>query len=261
MRRSARSSVDSHPATIVLIGDVHDEIGRLGRTLALVRERRLDLALLAGDIGLDPPWNRALRRTRRAEHDESVRRVVSLVRSACGCPVVFVPGNHDLDDPPEDVPGLNVDRRIVEVGGLRIAGFGGAGPTPFGFPYEWSEDEAAAALERLLADETTVDVFLSHAPPSNTDLDRTARGACVGSPAVKRWIACSRPRLFVCGHIHEAWGVEWLDGVPCVNAGALGPPRGRDLVWIVEWADGPERIRSFCRDAAGRVERRSWERS
>jgi Icc-related predicted phosphoesterase len=251
--------IRSGQQTIVLIGDVHDEIERLARTLALVDDCRADLALLVGDIGEDPPWHRALRRTRRAEHDESIRRVIAHVRSACECSVVFVPGNHDLDDPPGDVDGINADRRIVEVGGLRIAGLGGAGPTPFGFPYEWSEDEAEAALDRLLGDAGAVDVFLSHSPPSDTKLDRTAHGAFVGSTAVKRWISRVRPKLFVCGHIHEAWGVEWREGVPCVNTGALGEPYARDIAWIVDWCDGPERIRSLCRDENGQPEQRIWE--
>jgi Icc-related predicted phosphoesterase len=246
------------PQTIVLIGDVHDETQRLARTLDLLRGRRPDLVLLAGDVGEDPPWHRALRRTRRAGHDESIRRVIAHVRSACDCPVVFVPGNHDLHDPPEDVEGVNADGRVVSAGGLRIAGFGGAGPTAFGFPYEWTEDEAEAALDRSFADAGAVDVFLAHSPPCETRLDRTARGALVGSLAVRRWIARMRPKLFVCGHIHEAWGAEWLDDVACVNAGALGEPYGRDLAWIVDWRDGPVRIRSLDRDENGRPDERVW---
>jgi Icc-related predicted phosphoesterase len=199
-----------------------------------------------------------LRRTRRAAHDESVRRVIACARTVCDCPVVFVPGNHDLHDPPEDVDGLNADRRIVEAAGLRIAGFGGAGSTPLGFPYEWSEQEAQTALESAFDDAGTLDVFLSHSPPFETSLDRTARGAPVGSPAVKQLISRMRPKLFVCGHVHEAWGVEWLDGVPCVNAGALGEPYGRDLAWVVDWCDGPGRIRSILHRQHSRAEEREW---
>jgi len=245
--------------TIVLVGDVHDERDRLKRSLALLGERRPDLVLLTGDIGRDPPWHRAQRRTRRAEHDESVRSVFDCVRNSCDCPVVFVPGNHDLDDPPDEVGAINADRRIVEIAGLRVAGFGGAGPTRFGFPYEWSEEQGQVALATMFNDAGQVDVFLSHSPPAATTLDRTAHGAAVGSTAVKDWIGRVRPKLFVCGHIHEAWGVEDLDGVPCVNAGALGEPYGRDLVWVVDWCDGPGRIRSFCRGASGDAEQREWE--
>ena len=246
--------------TIVLIGDVHDERDRLERSLALLGDCRPDLVLLTGDIGQDPPWHRAQRRTQRTEHDESVRGVVGRVRSVCDCPVVFVPGNHDLDDPPADVGAINADRRIVEIAGLRIAGFGGAGPTRFGFPYEWSEEEAELALGKLFADEDRVDIFLSHSPPVATTLDRTAHGSAVGSTAVKSWIGRARPKLFVCGHIHEARGIEDLGGVPCVNAGALGEPYGCEIVWVVDWEDGPARIRSSCREAAGDVEQRVWWR-
>jgi Icc-related predicted phosphoesterase len=247
--------------TIVLIGDVHDERDRLERSLALLGDCRPDLVLLTGDIGQDPPWHRAQRRTRRAEHDESVRNVIEFVQKSCGCPVVFVPGNHDLDDPPEDVGAINADRRVVEVAGLRIAGFGGAGPTRFGFPYEWSEEDAELALGKLFTDDGRIDIFLSHSPPAATTLDRTAHGSFVGSTAVKGWIGRARPKLFVCGHIHEAWGVEDLGGVTCINAGALGEPYGCEIVWELDWGDGPEQIRSSRREAAGEVERRVWGRS
>jgi Icc-related predicted phosphoesterase len=248
------------PKTLFLIGDVHDERERLGRSLDLLGERRPDLVLLTGDVGRDPPWHRAQRRTRRAEHDASVRQVIGCVRERCTCPVVFVPGNHDLDDPPKDLDAINVDRRIVEVVGLRIAGFGGAGPTRFGFPYEWSEESADAALEELFAGEARVDVFLSHSPPVATTLDRTVHGSAVGSRAVKRWIERARPELFVCGHIHEAWGLEDLFGVTCVNAGALGEPYGCEIVWEVTWSDGPAEVRSLRRDDAGEVEQQLWRR-
>ena len=186
----------------------------------------------------------AHRRSLRGPHDESVRDVIAQVAEACACPVVFVPGNHDLPDPPGDVRGINADRRIVEVAGLRIAGFGGAGPTPFGFPYEWSEQEARTVLKPLLQGAGCFDIFLSHTPAAGT-LDRMAHGASVGSTTVARWIERSRPKLFVCGHIHEAWGVEPLAGVPCVNAGALGEPHGREIAWVVDWVDGPQHVRSF----------------
>lgn len=235
----------SVPMLIVVIGDVHGERERLAGGLRLVRDQRADVVLLVGDIGADPPWPSADRRRLRGPHDQSVRDVIAQVAEACACPVVFVPGNHDLPDPPGDVQGINADRRIVEVAGLRIAGFGGAGPTPFGFPYEWSEQQAEAVLQPLLEGAAGgVDIFLSHTPAAGT-LDRTVHGASVGSTTVGRWIERATPKLFVCGHIHEAWGVERLAGVPCVNAGAFAAPYARESAWVVDWVDGPQRVRSF----------------
>jgi Icc-related predicted phosphoesterase len=247
-------------SSIVIIGDVHDEQDRLRSSLDLVSGRPADLVLLVGDVGEDPPWTAELRKTQRENHDESVRRVVSRIRKTLDCPLVFVPGNHDLPEPTADMDGVNADRKIVEVAGLRIAGFGGAGPTRFGFAYEWKEDEADEALQRLFADAGSgIDIFLSHTPPANTTLDRTARGEPVGSSVVKRWLERVRPRLFVCGHIHEAWGVEWLWGVPCLNAGAFGPPHAEEIAWRVEWEQGPVRIVSFVRGPDGGPVERLWE--
>ena len=66
--------------TVVLIGDVHAEWERLQRTLGSLACVDPDLVLLTGDIGRDPPWQRAQRRAGRRAHDESVRRVLAQVR-------------------------------------------------------------------------------------------------------------------------------------------------------------------------------------
>lgn len=225
---------------IVLLGDVHDHGPRLRRALETLSGETWDLALQVGDVGVDPPWLSPSRERDRAEHDASVRRVLASLREAAGCPVVFVPGNHDLPSPPSDAPALNADGRVVEVDGLRVGGLGGSGPHRHGFPYEWSESDASRALDRL--GQGRVDILLCHAPPARTSLDRMHDGEHVGSSAVRRAIASLRPALFVCGHIHEAWGVEETEGVPCVNAGALGEPFGQAIVWTVQWNDGPVSI-------------------
>jgi Icc-related predicted phosphoesterase len=242
--------------TLVVIGDVHDERERLETVLDLVADRPADLAILTGDVGRDPP--RFLTR-RRADHDASVRAVLARVRKRCACPVAFVPGNHDLPRPADAVVGVNVDGCVATLAGLRVAGLGGSTRTRMRFPYEWSEDEAAASLTTTFAGcDEPVDVFLSHTPPRDTALDVTALGQSVGSVSVGTWIERVRPRLFVCGHIHEAFGVQRLHGVPCLNAGALGEPFGRELIWRVDWDDGPTRIESFESDRDGGVSRRAW---
>jgi len=240
---------------LVIFGDIHDQRRRLAAALDLLGGRSADLALLAGDVGLDPPWNSPAREKERAAHDESMLRTVRHVERRLNCPVLFVPDNHDLRDPIGSLDHHNCDRRTVEIAGMRIAGFGGAGPAHFGFPYEWSEEEADTLLKSFLSGrEGKLDIFLSHSPPAGCKLDRTMRGEHVGSASVRKWIDRVRPRLFVCGHIHEAWGVEEVEGVTCLNAGALGEPCGQELVWVVEWGErGPERIFSFQK-----MEKREW---
>jgi hypothetical protein len=240
---------------LVVLGDIHDRQRRLAATLDLLGGRGADLAMLAGDVGLDPPWTSPAREEQRAAHDESIVRAIRHVEQKLGCPVLFVPGNHDLPRPIESLDRYNCDRRVVAAAGITVAGFGGAGPTRFGFPYEWGEREADAIIEGCLSGrEGSLDIFLSHSPPAGCKLDRTMSGEHVGSTSVRSWIGRLRPRLFVCGHIHEAWGVEEVEGVPCLNAGAFGEPYGRELVWIVEWGEsGPELIVSI-----EQTKRRTW---
>ncbi len=244
---------------IVVVGDVHGEEERLGRTLDLARGARPALAVLVGDVGIDPPWGDE-RLSGRAPHDASVVRVLGAVHDALRAPVAFVPGNHDLRDPPEHTSAVNCDQRRCTMAGLSIVGLGGAGPTKFGFAYEWLEKEAALALRPLLvADAPPIDLFVTHTPPRSTALDRTHRGLHVGSRAVRSWIARARPKLVLCGHIHEAWGATILDGVRCVNAGALGVPYAQEIVWRVAWDEsGPAAVRSVRRAEDGTVEERIW---
>jgi Icc-related predicted phosphoesterase len=148
---------------------------------------------------------------------------------------------------------------VIEIAGLRIAGFGGAGPTRFGFPYEWKESRAEEVLRTMLTGAPPVDILISHTPPARTSLDRTARGVHVGSEAVRRQMASARPGLVVCGHIHESWGFERVDGVLCLNAGALGDPFGEEIVWRVDWTGGrPSAITSFHAKREGEPDTRDW---
>ncbi|HXV77017.1 MAG TPA: metallophosphoesterase [Candidatus Polarisedimenticolaceae bacterium] len=244
---------------IVVIGDVHGEQQRLARVLSWIADEPPALALLVGDLAVDPPWRAPLRLRERGAHDRSVREVLARVRAALGCPVLFVPGNHDLPDPDPAAVGTNCDGSVVDCAGLRVGGLGGAGPARFGFPYEWGERDASAALAALSAAGERIDLLVCHAPPHGSTLDRIHRGEHVGSRAVREWVVAARPRLAVFGHIHEAWGLERLDGVPCLNAGALGEPFGEEIIWSVDWDEraGPLVVRSY-HPAAGEFETRDW---
>jgi 3',5'-cyclic AMP phosphodiesterase CpdA len=110
---------------------------------------------------------------------------------ALDVPLVFVPGNHDPDVSgfrtsraglvlraglPDTAPwplgAVNADGRVVDVGGLRIAGLGGSLRYREG-PNQYSEREQARRARRLSRrawwrrrrDDRRVDVLLTHAPP------------------------------------------------------------------------------------------------
>jgi hypothetical protein len=205
----------------------------------------VDGVLLVGDVG--EPSVRPGRRDGaavRARYVAAVEDVLRRVR-ALGAPVLWVPGNHDL----RDVAGEgNVDGRVAEVAGLRVHGIGGAGPGRFGFAYEWGEDEIRARPE------PPCDVLLSHTPPARTALDVVPSGEHVGSEAIRER-ALRHRGVLVCGHIHEAPGLERLGDCLCFNVGGLGEPFGRAQVGFVAW-DGRAAPAAWHEDLeVGRVRR------
>ncbi|MBI4277532.1 MAG: metallophosphoesterase family protein [Armatimonadetes bacterium] len=60
------------------------------------------------------------------------------------------------------------------------------------------------------------DVLVVHEPPRGT-LDRVPSGAHIGSPAVRDYIEKRRPRVVLCGHVHECPGVVELGATTVVN--------------------------------------------
>ncbi len=83
------------------------------------------------------------------------------------------------------------------------------------------------ALERVLggiAPPPAPWVFVCHAPPFDTKVDRLPEVGPIGSRAVRRFIETHRPRCALHGHVHEspeATGAyaDDVGGVPCINPG------------------------------------------
>lgn len=135
-------------------------------------------------------------------------------------PLVMVPGNAEsIEELREAAPkGAHVlHGEGTEIGGLRLFGLGGGVPvTPFG-PWSWDLTEAQAA--GLLATCAGADILIAHSPPKGV-ADVTSDGASVGSTAIREAIGRVRPRLALCGHIHDSWGTEGTIGTTrVVNLG------------------------------------------
>ena len=203
----------SHPPVrLAIVGDVHANFAAIDAILADIKLRPVDAILLVGDLSWNPPWPE-----RMAHLDRQARSCIEVVDrfETAGVPVRWVPGNHD----PRDVADArNLDGRLETVAGLRIFGIGGAGPERFGLPYEWDEAEIEAI------DVPNCDVLLCHAPPRATQLDALADDRGPSGSAALHAKVLAHPGLYLCGHIHEARGIERIGPSLCVNAGALGAP-------------------------------------
>ena len=136
-------------------------------------------------------------------------------------PLVAVPGNHESASElaaaaPDGTTVLHGEGATFD--GLRVFGLGyGVPVTPFG---DWScdltEDEAEALLSRC----ESADILITHSPPKGVG-DTTSQGVSVGSEAIRAAIERLQPRLALCGHIHDSWGVTGRIGRTGVHN--LGP--------------------------------------
>jgi calcineurin-like phosphoesterase family protein len=143
--------------------------------------------------------------------------------SRLNVPLLYVPGNHDPDFRPVDEtwtplraepmgmgPGgcINVDGRVEDAAGLRIAGLGGSmryrpGPNQYtNAQMRWRalRLEMVARLRRGRSGRR-LDVLLTHAPPEGFG-SKEGDLAHRGFGAFNRLIKNLAPRLLLHGHVH-----------------------------------------------------------
>lgn len=234
--------------SLAVIGDPHGAWDALARVLDHLRDRPVDGVLVVGDFFSQMVLGRELTAGEVERMDRDLDRTLHTI-SSLRVPVLWVPGNHDR---PSLAGEGNVDGTVASIQGIRVAGIGGAGPTRFGFPYEWDEDDIR---DRVIP---PCDILLCHAPPADTPLDETSWGGHHAGSAAIREIAEAHDGVLVCGHIHEAAGSAQLGRCLCLNAGALGEPHGKAQLGLVVREDsGRWRVEHLDLES-GRV--RHWTR-
>lgn len=194
------------PRRLLLCSDIHGDYGSVERMLAA--ETGVDGLIIAGDLTTNGTAEEAR---------EALRRYVARV------PVAIVAGNMDprVIEPVFSEMAQLIDGRTIWWENAAIFGVSGSPPTPMRTPYEISEEEIMARAERGWADavEARWRIFVPHAPPANTSLDLIRGGRHVGSTSVRAFIERRQPDLVICGHIHEARGVENMGRSIVVNCG------------------------------------------
>lgn len=176
----------------------------------------------------------ALATDRDTAIESAVRRQYAEMFAVLPDPTYATYGNVDIPAlwPEYAGPGTTVlDGERVEIGG-RVFGFVGGGlRTPMRTPYEISDEEYAAKVERL----GDVDVLCSHIPPEVPELtyDTVARRFERGSRALLDAIHRTRPRYALFGHVHQPLAPRMRVGsTECVNVGHFAST-GRP--WAMEW--------------------------
>jgi Icc-related predicted phosphoesterase len=139
-------------------------------------------------------------------------------------PVVLVPGNNETEEALREAASGWESATVLHGGSATIDGveFFGLGAGIPVTPWDWSFDLDDGAATAMLGDCPEGAVLVLHSPPQG-HCDTNGGGDHFGSPALLEGIEEKRPRLAVCGHIHESWGCESQIGeTPVRNLGPTG---------------------------------------
>ncbi len=187
---------------IMAFSDLHHARGRA--EILVEASREADLVIGAGDF---------------CDMRQHLPEAMNLL-SGISAPLVVVPGNAESDAELRDA--AHIGTQVLHgagttIDGLTLFGLGyGVPTTPFG---EWSCDLSETQAAEMLARCEAADILILHSPPKGV-ADMTSTGLPVGSRAIFDAIERIQPKLAVCGHIHDSWGVSGQIGnTKVVNLG------------------------------------------
>ena len=194
---------------IAYVVDVHGRFDAVGDAVA--RAGDVDVLVVGGDI------------TTFGTPDDAEGAVAGWRPLAAR--LLAVAGN--CDSPEIDARlvelGISLDGHGVEIDGVGFFGTSAAPHSPLHTPYEVPDDELGRRAEAGLAeiDGAPVRIFCPHAPPFDTACDRIRSGQHVGSHALRAFVDREQPDLLLCGHIHEARGIDDVGRTRVVNPGPV----------------------------------------
>ncbi len=193
----------------VVVGDIHDDT----RPFAHIPElSQADGIIISGDMT-------------NCGGVKEAERVVHVAQSYTPNIMAQI-GNMDRGEVTDWLveKGWNLHTQVRELTqGVGIFGVGASVFTPFGTPSEFPESHFAAWLEQSWqkARQWPKSVLISHNPPKDTLCDDIGNNVHVGSVAVRDFILEHQPDVCICGHIHEARGIDRLGRTLVVNPGNL----------------------------------------
>ncbi|MBI2620203.1 MAG: metallophosphoesterase [Ignavibacteriales bacterium] len=190
--------------------DIHGSYERVER--AMVGESPFSAVIVGGDL------------TTNGTPAEAERAVKLFQKK--GAPVFVVAGNMDPPELEKTFIALDVsiNARGVLLDDVGLFGVSASPVTPMHTPYEISEEEIALRAHAGWKDvqAARIRIFVPHAPPHNTSVDLIKPNNHVGSTAIRKFIEQCQPDVTICGHIHEARGLDTIGKTRVVNCGPAG---------------------------------------
>jgi Icc-related predicted phosphoesterase len=191
---------------LLAFSDLHRDLGQAAALVEL--SATADVVIGAGDFA-----------SVHEGLDEAIGALAAIEK-----PAVLVPGNNETEEALREAATAWEAATVLHGGGTTIDGveFYGLGAGIPITPWDWSFDLDDESASEKLAPCPEGAVLVLHSPPQG-HCDSGGGDTHFGSPALLAAIEAKRPRLAVCGHIHESWGCESQIGyTPVHNLGPKG---------------------------------------
>jgi Icc-related predicted phosphoesterase len=204
---------DKHEALKILAAsDIHGDTDLVKKLANQAEKENVDLVVLCGDL------------TMGERSTDSIIGPFAAKRKK----VLLIPGNHetvattdfmaDVYDPyAKSIHGYSV--KYKEVGIFGAGGTTNVGPKP---PIE--EEEMYDLLKKGFDNirELKKKIMVTHIHPSESKIEKFSRFV-PGSDAVRKAVEKFKPDILLCGHVHEAEGLEEVIGkTRVINVGRKG---------------------------------------
>ncbi len=155
------------------------------------------------------------------EKYKKMETLFSMVRKA---PIIVLPGNYDMDLADTALSDRQIHKKIIEIEGLKIAGYGGANMRTAGIPehgmVKFRESDSFSEPYDFFS-RTKPDILVCHQPPYG-HLDHIASFGSIGSFGIARAIEETNPLIVLSGHIHENFGCLFDNGTYYINPSNFG---------------------------------------
>jgi Icc-related predicted phosphoesterase len=191
---------------LLAFSDLHRNLGQAATLVEMSAEA--DVVIGAGDF---------------ASVHEGLEETIDAL-AAIETPTVLVPGNNETENALREAASEWSAATVLHGGSTTIEGveFYGLGAGVPVTPWDWSFDLDDEAASEMLTPCPEDAILVLHSPPQG-HCDEDASGDHFGSQALLTAIEQKRPRLAVCGHIHESWGCQSQIGeTPIHNLGPKG---------------------------------------
>lgn len=195
---------------ILCLSDIHGKIQNI-KDLLVKAEKSMDAVIVCGD------WT-----TFGASKD--VICMIKILREY-NCPLLCVAGNCDSKEIQKalEEEKVSIDGKGKIFGNIGFFGLSASNITSLLTPFERTEQKLKNFIDTgyEAIGSASTKVLVSHTPPFNTKIDKLKNGQSCGSRAVREFIDSHEVDLVICGHIHEARGVDKSGNTLVANIGSF----------------------------------------